>query len=95
MDDAALRKRIEECWDSTELEDLYLPYKPHRKTRADIAIERGLLPLAEEILKQRPMQLPKNEELTILIDVGYPDAAAKPLLNHDSRKPLSETVTYR
>lgn len=60
--DAELRKRIEECWDSTELEDLYLPYKPHRKTRADIAIEKGLLPLAEEILKQRPMQLPKNEE---------------------------------
>ena len=62
VDDAALRKRIEECWDSTELEDLYLPYKPHRKTRADIAIERGLLPLAEEILKQRPRQLPSNEE---------------------------------
>ena len=41
------------------------------------------------------LQLPKNEELTILIDVGYPDAAAKPLPNHDSRKPLSETVTYR
>ena len=60
--DAELRKRIEECWDSTELEDLYLPYKPHRKTRADIAIEKGLLPLAEEILKQRPMQLPQNEE---------------------------------
>ena len=60
--DAELRRRIEECWDSTELEDLYLPYKPHRKTRADIAIEKGLLPLAEEILKQRPMQLPKNEE---------------------------------
>ena len=60
--DAELRKRIKVCWDSTELEDLYLPYKPHRKTRADIAIEKGLLPLAEEILKQRPMQLPKNEE---------------------------------
>lgn len=60
--DKELRKRIEDCWDSTELEDIYLPYKPHRKTRADIAIEKGLLPLAEEILKQRPMQLPKNEE---------------------------------
>ena len=60
--DEELRKRIEDCWDSTELEDIYLPYKPHRKTRADIAIEKGLLPLAEEILKQRPMQLPKNEE---------------------------------
>ena len=44
------------------MEDIYLPYKPHRKTRADIAIEKGLLPLAEEILKQRPMRLPSNEE---------------------------------
>ena len=60
--DADLRKRVEDCWDATELEDIYLPYKPHRKTRADIAIEKGLLPLAEEILKQRPMALPKDEE---------------------------------
>ncbi len=45
---------------------------------------------AKELLK-----LPENEEVTILIDVGYPDASAKPLPNHDSRKPLSETVTYR
>ena len=60
--DAELHQRIEDCWDATELEDIYLPYKPHRKTRADIAIEKGLLPLAEEILKQRPMRLPSNEE---------------------------------
>ncbi len=60
--DSELRKRIEDCWDATELEDIYLPYKPHRKTRADVAIEKGLLPLAEEILKQRPMRLPGNEE---------------------------------
>ena len=60
--DTDLHKRIELCWDATELEDIYLPYKPHRKTRADMAIERGLLPLAEEILKQRPMRLPNNEE---------------------------------
>lgn len=57
-----LNRRIEECWDATELEDIYLPYKPHRKTRADVAIEKGYLPLAEEILKQRPMALPKDEE---------------------------------
>ena len=50
-----LNRRIEECWDATELEDIYLPYKPHRKTRADVAIEKGYLPLAEEILKQRTM----------------------------------------
>ncbi|MEE1070626.1 MAG: Tex-like N-terminal domain-containing protein, partial [Paludibacteraceae bacterium] len=60
--DEELHKRIELCWDATKLEDIYLPYKPHRKTRADMAIERGLLPLAEEILKQRPMRLPNNEE---------------------------------
>ena len=57
-----LNRRIDECWDATELEDIYLPYKPHRKTRADIAIEKGLLPLAEQILQQRPMALPKDEE---------------------------------
>lgn len=60
--DEELHKRIELCWDATELEDIYLPYKPHRKTRADMAIERGLLPLAEEILKQRPIRLPNNDE---------------------------------
>ena len=60
--DEELHNRIDLCWDATELEDIYLPYKPHRKTRADMAIERGLLPLAEEILKQRPMRLPNNEE---------------------------------
>lgn len=61
-EDKELRARIAGCWDATELEDIYLPYKPHRKTRADVAIEKGLLPLAEEILKQRPMRLPGNEE---------------------------------
>lgn len=47
-----LRRRIEDCWNSTELEDIYLPYKPRRKTRADIAAEKGLTPLAEDLLKQ-------------------------------------------
>ena len=62
-EDQELRNRIAACWDATELEDIYLPYKPHKKTRADMAIERGLLPLAEEILKQRPMRLPDEESL--------------------------------
>ena len=60
--DPALRQRIADCWNSTELEDIYLPYKPHRKTRADIAIEKGLLPLAEELLRQRPGKLTAKEE---------------------------------
>ena len=37
-----LRQRIEASWDATELEDIYLPYKPKRKTRAEVARQRGL-----------------------------------------------------
>ncbi len=58
-----LRRRIEDCWNGTELEDIYLPYKPRRKTRADIAAEKGLTPLAEELLKQsagNPEQMAKR-----------------------------------
>ena len=47
-----LQKRIEDCWDSTELEDIYLPYKPRRRTRAQIAREQGLEPLAELLMLQ-------------------------------------------
>ncbi|MBP1677827.1 MAG: Tex-like protein [Bacteroidetes bacterium] len=47
-----LKKRIENCWNSTELEDIYLPYKPKRRTRAEIAREKGLEPLAKMIMKQ-------------------------------------------
>ncbi|MBO7588731.1 MAG: RNA-binding transcriptional accessory protein [Bacteroidaceae bacterium] len=49
-----LKERIEHCWDATELEDIYAPYKPHRKTRADAAREKGLEPLAEFLMKQNP-----------------------------------------
>ena len=48
-----LRMRIEQCWDATELEDIYLPYKPHRKTRADVAREQGYEPLAQALFAQR------------------------------------------
>ncbi len=48
-----LRKRIEECWDSTELEDIYLPYKPKKRTRAEIAREKGLEPLAKILMSQK------------------------------------------
>ncbi|HVZ39980.1 MAG TPA: Tex family protein [Candidatus Kapabacteria bacterium] len=47
-----LRRKIEECLQKTELEDLYLPYKPKRRTRATIARERGLEPLAGYIRSQ-------------------------------------------
>lgn len=48
-----LRARIERSWDATELEDIYLPYKPHRKTRADVAREQGHEPLAVAIFAQK------------------------------------------
>lgn len=48
-----LRQRIDNCWDATELEDIYLPYKPRRRTRAQVAREQGLEPLAQLIMLQR------------------------------------------
>ena len=48
-----LQKRIDECWESTVLEDIYLPYKPKRRTRAQVAREQGLEPLAQLLLLQR------------------------------------------
>lgn len=48
-----LQKRIEDCWDATELEDIYMPFKPKRRTRAQVARELGLEPLATAILLQR------------------------------------------
>ena len=50
---AELRERILQSWDTTELEDIYLPYKPHRKTRADIAREQGYEPLASTLFAQK------------------------------------------
>ena len=47
-----LRTRIENCFDAVELEDIYLPYKPKRRTKATIAREKGLEPLAKIIMKQ-------------------------------------------
>lgn len=57
-----LRQQIEDCWSATDLEDIYLPYKPHKKTRADIAREKGLQPLAERIRKQFPEPIRATEE---------------------------------
>lgn len=48
-----LQKRIEETWDNTLLEDIYLPYKPKRKTRAEAARQKGLEPLATLLMLQR------------------------------------------
>ena len=47
-----LKKRIEDCWDATLLEDIYLPFKPKRKTKAEVARKKGLEPLANTLLLQ-------------------------------------------
>lgn len=52
-----LRRRIEQSWDATELEDIYLPYKPKRKTRAEAARQKGLEPLAILLMLQRETNL--------------------------------------
>ena len=48
-----MQKRIDACWEMTTLEDIYLPYKPKRRTRAQVAREQGLEPLATILLMQR------------------------------------------
>lgn len=52
-----LKKRIEDCINATELEDIYLPYKPKRKTKATVAIEKGLEPLAKLLFEQQPVNV--------------------------------------
>ena len=58
-----LRQQIEQCQDKQVLEDLYLPFKPKRRTRATAARERGLQPLADLLLQQRALGRPRSEVL--------------------------------
>jgi protein Tex len=64
-----LRAQIERCWNKTALEDLYLPFKPKRRTRAKIAKERGLEPLAMTILAQADSGSP-SEAARAFVDVS-------------------------
>lgn len=70
-----LRRRIEQTYDATELEDLYLPYKRKRKTRAGVARERGLEPLALVIMEQRNDNLEALAGPYLTDDVPTIDAA--------------------
>jgi uncharacterized protein len=64
----ALRQQIATCFDKTELEDLYLPYRPKRQTKASVAIERGLEPLARFLWEQQPATHSIEEIAATLID---------------------------
>lgn len=67
---AELERRISEASTMTELEDLYLPYKPKRRTRATMAVERGLEPLANEIQKQYSCNLEQMAEKFVNSEKG-------------------------
>jgi len=70
-----LEKRIASCWDATELEDIYLPYRPKRRTRAQVAREQGLEPLAKILMQQRERDPERAAERFVKGDVKDVDAA--------------------
>ncbi len=94
-----LKRKIEECLDPVQLEDIYLPYKPKRKTRATVARDRGLEPLATILMKQQEMQIEKaasaflNEEVESVEDAlqGARDIIAE-WVNENPR--ARKTVRY-
>ena len=72
-----LEKRIKDCWEATVLEDLYLPYKPKHRTRAQVAREQGLEPLATLLLLQREPQPEAAARRYVKGDVADVAAALK------------------
>lgn len=72
-----LRKRIDDTWDATELEDIYLPYKPKRKTRAEAARQKGLEPLADMMWQQRESDIESRALAFVKGDVKDVDDALK------------------
>ncbi len=75
--DDKLKATLLKCTSKTELEDLYLPYKPKRRTKATIAREKGLEPLALGILSQSDIGSPYGEALELVDEEkGVPDAEA-------------------
>lgn len=97
-----LRSRIEKCWDSVELEDIYLPYKPKRKTRATMAREKGLEPLATIIFEQRKQDIAQaaksylNDEVPTVEDAlqGARDIIAE-WINEDEQARSKVRFAYR
>ena len=65
-----LQKRIDDSWEMTTLEDIYLPYKPKRRTRAQVAREQGLEPLATMLMMQREANPQKAAQRFLVGDVS-------------------------
>ena len=72
-----LQQRIRDCWDSTTLEDIYLPYKPKRRTRAQMAREQGLEPLAQLLMMQREANPEQAARRFVVGDVSDVAAALR------------------
>jgi uncharacterized protein len=93
-----LKKKIETVLDRNELEDLYLPYKPKRRTKATIARERGLEPLAEYILQQVAGEKTLAELAASLVnaekEVNTPEEALEGA-RHILAEQFSENAEYR
>lgn len=70
-----LKQRIENCWDTTELEDIYLPFKPKRRTRAEMARQKGLEPLAQLIARQKETDIREKAKQFLNDQVGTVDEA--------------------
>ena len=72
-----LKRRIEASWDATELEDIYLPFKPKRKTRAEVARQRGLEPLANLLILQHETNLMARARTFVNSEVKDEEEALK------------------
>ena len=70
-----LKQRIDNCFDAVELEDIYLPYRPKRRTRATVARERGLEPLADVIWNQQHNDVKGRARAFVCADVPTIDDA--------------------
>lgn len=87
-----LKARIEKALDKSELEDLYLPYKPKRRTKAMIARERGLEPLAAYLWNQEPTGVPLEEFAATFVDAEKGVATAEEALE-GARHILAENIS--
>ena len=86
-----LEARIRACMDSTELEDIYLPYKPKRRTRAQIAREQGLEPLALAIMReaQKPTAPPDLPEGGGEAPPNLPERGGVPMRTRENKGTLN------
>jgi uncharacterized protein len=87
-----LKAKVEAALEKNELEDLYLPYKPKRRTKAMIAREQGLEPLANYLWEQMPGELGVNELAGTFISAEKGVASAEDAL-HGARYIIAETVS--